>query len=66
MWGIFRFSLNRWRVIVRDFIRVSLWTRVVEDAWIDCEIDFLISSSSYHQELNKPLGETKYEERQLE
>ncbi|XZE19884.1 hypothetical protein SH449x_005214 [Pirellulaceae bacterium SH449] len=38
------------RVIDLGFVRVSQWTRAVEDAYIDCEIDFLLSSSSYHQE----------------
>lgn len=37
-------------VIDLGFIRVSQWKRVVEEAYIDCEIDFLLSLSNYHRE----------------
>jgi hypothetical protein len=38
------------RIIDLGFVRVSQWKRVVEDAYIDCEIDFLLSSSNYYKE----------------
>ncbi len=31
------------------FVRVSQWLYVLEDEFIDCKIDFLVSNSSYHQ-----------------
>lgn len=38
------------RIVDLGFVRVSQWTVTLEDEYIDCEIDFLISNSSYHQE----------------
>lgn len=38
------------RIIDLGFVRVSQWKRVVEDAYVDCEIDFLLSSSNYYKE----------------
>ena len=38
------------RIIDLGFVRVSPWTVTLEDECIDCEIDFLISNSRYHQE----------------
>jgi hypothetical protein len=38
------------RIIDLGFVRVSQWKVRLEAEYIDCEIDFLISNSSYHQE----------------
>ena len=38
------------RIVDLGFVRVSQWTVTLEHEYIDCEIDFLISNSSYHQE----------------
>ena len=38
------------RVVDLGFVRVSQWKVTLEDEYIDCEIDFLISNSSYHHE----------------
>jgi hypothetical protein len=38
------------RIIDLGFVRVSQWKFTLEGEYIDCEIDFLISNSSYHQE----------------
>lgn len=38
------------RMIDLGFVRVSQWKFTLEEEYIDCEIDFLISNSSYHQE----------------
>jgi len=38
------------RIIDLGFVRVSQWKVVLEREYVDCEIDFLISNSSYHQE----------------
>ena len=38
------------RIVDLGFVRVSQWTVTFEEEYIDCEIDFLISNSSYHQE----------------
>ena len=37
------------RVVVLGFVRVSQWKVTLEQEYIDCEIDFLMSNSSYHQ-----------------
>ncbi len=37
------------RVIDLGFVRVSQWKLTLEQEYVDCEIDFLISNSSYHQ-----------------
>lgn len=37
------------RVVDLGFVKVSQWKITLDDAYIDCEIDFLISGSSYHQ-----------------
>jgi hypothetical protein len=38
------------RIIDLGFVRISQWKVALEQEYIDCEIDFLISNSSYHQE----------------
>ena len=37
------------RIVDLGFVRVSQWKITLEQEYIDCEIDFLISTSSYHQ-----------------
>jgi len=37
------------RMVDLGFVRVSQWKVALEEEHIDCEIDFLISNSSYHQ-----------------
>ena len=37
------------RVVDLGFVRVSQWKVTLEQEYIDCEIDFLMSNSSYHQ-----------------
>lgn len=37
------------RAIDLGFVKVSQWKVVLEEEHMDCEIDFLISNSSYHQ-----------------
>lgn len=38
------------RTIDLGFVRVSQWKFTLEGEYIECEIDFLISNSDYHQE----------------
>ncbi len=38
------------RIVDLGFVRVSQWTVTLEEEYVDCEIDFLISNSTYHQE----------------
>jgi hypothetical protein len=37
------------RVVDLGFVRVSQWKVTVEQEYIECEIDFLMSNSSYHR-----------------
>lgn len=37
------------RIVDLGFVKVSPWKVTLEQEHIDCEIDFLISNSSYHQ-----------------
>lgn len=37
------------RIVDLGFVRVSQWMVTLEEEFIDCKIDFLVSDSSYHQ-----------------
>jgi hypothetical protein len=50
--GLYQAQLKRGksgRVIELGFVTVAQWKVVLEEEHMDCEIDFLISNSSYHR-----------------